>query len=100
MALEVEGVVDGGMHAEKALCCAEPADLNRCILRSRRRTASWLPGSRRDAPERPPEGARVCRPSGRMAKNIEHPGPTNIVANRSRSRQLVDEIIGMVPSAY
>jgi hypothetical protein len=37
MALEIEGVVDGGVHAEKPL--AEQADLNRCILRSRRRTA-------------------------------------------------------------
>ena len=36
MALKVEVVVDGGMHAEQAL--ADRADLNRCILRSRRLT--------------------------------------------------------------
>ena len=36
MALEVEGIVDGGMNAQKA--CADAADLKRCILRSRRRT--------------------------------------------------------------
>jgi hypothetical protein len=37
MALKVEDIMDGGMHAEKAL--ADRADLNRCNLRSRRRTA-------------------------------------------------------------
>jgi hypothetical protein len=36
MALGVEGVVDGGMKLRKR--CADPADLKRCILRSRRRT--------------------------------------------------------------
>jgi hypothetical protein len=35
MALEVEGIVDGGMHGKR---CADAADLKRCILRSRRRT--------------------------------------------------------------
>jgi hypothetical protein len=37
MALEIEGVVDHGMLLRKR--CADRADLNRCILRSRRRTA-------------------------------------------------------------
>jgi len=37
MALKVEGVVDGGMHAEKAL--GGSSRFERCILRSRRRTA-------------------------------------------------------------
>jgi hypothetical protein len=36
MALEVEGVVDGGVYAEKRY--TEGADLNRWIFRSRRRT--------------------------------------------------------------
>jgi hypothetical protein len=35
--LKVEGVVNRTVHAEKAL--ADRADLNRCSLRSRRRTA-------------------------------------------------------------
>ena len=37
VALKVEGVVNRTVHAEKAL--ADRADLNRCSLRSRRRTA-------------------------------------------------------------
>jgi hypothetical protein len=36
VALKVEIVVNDGVHAEK--CWADPADLKRCILRSRRRT--------------------------------------------------------------
>jgi hypothetical protein len=36
MALSVERVADGGMPGEEAQ--REPADLNRCIFRSRRRT--------------------------------------------------------------
>jgi len=35
MALKIEGVVNGGVHVEKTL--GERADLNRCILHSRRR---------------------------------------------------------------
>jgi hypothetical protein len=37
MALKVEGIVNGSMHAEKRW--AERADLKRCISCSRRRTA-------------------------------------------------------------
>jgi hypothetical protein len=44
MALEVEGVVDGGVDAKKR--CAEPADLKRCIFRRRRRT-TWCEFSAR-----------------------------------------------------
>jgi hypothetical protein len=36
MALKVEIIVNGGLHAQKRW--ADPADLKRCILRSRRRT--------------------------------------------------------------
>ncbi len=36
MALYIEGVGDGGVDAEEVL--RDPADLNRCILRSRRHT--------------------------------------------------------------
>ena len=46
MALDVEGVEDSGVNGQEALGWADPGDLNRCILRSRRRVG-WCEFSAR-----------------------------------------------------